>query len=180
MTDMRPSDGPSTNVIVREGRILTCGSMSVPCVIGRGGLIDAARKREGDGATPIGSWPLRRLLYRADRIVPEPETGLPCGALSPEDGWCDDPADPAYNRPVTHPYGASAEHLWREDNLYDLIVVLGHNDDPVAPGLGSAIFFHLMREDQKPTEGCVAIARDPMLAVLALVGETSRMIIEPA
>jgi len=135
------------------------------CALGKGGVIDAADKREGDGATPLGAWRLRRVLYRAERLD-APETALPLRATRPDDGWCDDPADPAYNRPVRLPYPASAERLARDDGLYDVIVVLAHNDSPPAPGLGSAIFLHLEKDDYRPTLGCVAVARDDMAAIL--------------
>jgi L,D-peptidoglycan transpeptidase YkuD (ErfK/YbiS/YcfS/YnhG family) len=126
------------------------------CALGPAGVTSAAAKREGDGASPAGAWPLRRVLYRPDRRGP-PATALPTAPLAPDDGWCDAPADPAYNRPVKLPYGASAERLWRDDHVYDLIVVLGHNDDPVVAGAGSAIFLHLARPGFPPTEGCVAL-----------------------
>lgn len=137
----------------------------VRAALGRGGVVEADAKREGDGATPLGTWPLLRVLYRPDRVAP-PSTSLPVAALKPDDGWCDDPADPAYNRPVTHPYPASAERMWRDDELYDVVVILAHNDAPPVPGFGSAIFLHCAREDYAPTEGCVALARDDLLAVL--------------
>ena len=134
---------------------------------GKGGVRPAGEKREGDGAGPIGAWPLRRVLYRPDK-GPPPKTGLPIEAIRPEDGWCDAPSDPAYNRPVTLPYPASAERMWRDDGLYDLVVVLGCNDDPPRPGKGSAIFLHLAKPDYSPTEGCVAVARADMEALLAV------------
>ena len=84
------------------------------------------------------------------------------------DGWCDDPGHPAYNRPVRLPINASAEALWRDDALYDIIGVLGWNDDPVVPGRGSAIFLHVARPDYAPTEGCIALALDDLRRVLAL------------
>ena len=138
----------------------------VRCALGKGGLKPAADKREADGSSPIGAWPLRRVLWRPDK-GPPPNTALPVEAIQAEDGWCDAPLDPAYNRPVTLPYPASAERMWREDDLYDLVVVLGHNDDPVIPGAGSAIFLHLARPDYGPTEGCVALARADLEALLA-------------
>ena len=137
--------------------------------LGKGGLKPAALKHEGDGASPIGVWPLRRVLYRPDRLT-APQTRLPVQPLAPDDGWCDDPADANYNRPVKHPYPASAERMWREDAVYDIVVVLGHNDDPVRPGRGSAIFLHLARPGYAPTEGCVALARADLEALLALAG----------
>jgi L,D-peptidoglycan transpeptidase YkuD (ErfK/YbiS/YcfS/YnhG family) len=136
------------------------------CALGKGGLKPAVEKREGDGASPTGLWPLRRVLWRPDK-GPRPQTALPVEAISPEDGWCDAPLDPAYNRPVALPYPTSAEPLWRDDDLYDLVVVLGHNDDPVIPGAGSAIFLHLAKLDYGPTEGCVAMARPDLEALLA-------------
>ncbi|QJU57245.1 L,D-transpeptidase family protein [Sphingomonas sp. AP4-R1] len=136
----------------------------ITCAIGRGGTIAAADKREGDGATPLGDWPIRALLLRPDRVGPI-RTALPWRWIRPDDGWSDDPADPAYNRAVRHPHAFSAERLWREDGLYDLIVILGHNDAPPVPGLGSAIFLHCWR-DKATTEGCVAVAKDDLIALV--------------
>jgi len=148
-----------------DGRVLWPGHQA-RAALGKGGVRPAAEKHEGDGASPIGLWPIRRVLYRPDK-GPAPQTALPVQAIHRQDGWCDAPADPRYNRPVTLPYAASAEHLWREDDIYDLVVVIGHNDDPVIPGKGSAIFLHLARPDYRPTEGCVALARADFEALLA-------------
>jgi L,D-peptidoglycan transpeptidase YkuD (ErfK/YbiS/YcfS/YnhG family) len=142
------------------------------CTLGRGGIV--VDKREGDGATPAGVFPLRRLLYRPDRLAP-PECALTAAPLRPDDGWCDAPADPAYNRQVRLPYPSSAEKLWRQDHLYDLIVVLGFNDDPAIPGRGSAIFLHVARPDWGTTEGCLALAPTDLVAVLSGVAPTTRL-----
>jgi len=144
---------------------LDLGPRRVRCALGPAGVVAAAEKREGDGASPAGVWPIRRVLYRPDRGSP-PRTALPVQAIAPDDGWCDAPDDPAYNRPVRLPYPASAERMWRDDPLYDLVVVLGHNDDPPAPGLGSAIFLHLAKHEYAPTHGCVAVARADLEALL--------------
>lgn len=137
-----------------------------PCAVGRGGVVGAPQKREGDGASPAGVWRMKRVFYRRDRI-PHPETRLPVVPLAKHDGWCDAPEHPLYNRPVSLPFHASHEKLWREDHVYDILVELGHNDAPVVPGFGSAVFFHLAHQDYRPTEGCVAIARDHMLSALS-------------
>jgi L,D-peptidoglycan transpeptidase YkuD (ErfK/YbiS/YcfS/YnhG family) len=137
---------------------LTAGGRTVPCVIGRNGAVAAADKREGDGRTPTGRYPVRALLLRPERS-PVPTTALPWRWLRPGDGWSDDVRDPAYNRPVRHPHAFSAEQLWRNDGLYDLIVVIGHNDAPPVPGMGSAIFLHCVADDGRATEGCVAVAK---------------------
>lgn len=141
------------------------GEKIVYAVLGRGRVKPAADKREGDGATPAGVFPIRRLLYRSDK-GPPPQTALPSCPICETDGWCDAPKDAAYNRPVILPYRASAERLWRDDDLYDLVLVLGHNDDPPLPGLGSAIFVHLRSPDGGPTDGCIALAREDMLSLI--------------
>lgn len=145
------------------------GARLVGCALGPAGVIEASAKREGDGATPLGVMPMRRVLFRPDR-GPPPRTALPVAAIAPDDGWCDAPQDPAYNQPVKLPYPASAERMWRDDGLYDLVVILGYNDDPVEPDRGSAIFLHLARPDYAPTQGCVALARPDLEAVLAMAG----------
>ena len=148
------------------------GSKRYRCALGRGGV--QAEKMEGDGVTPSGRYPLRRLLYRADRLT-RPVSKLAMAEIRPDDGWCDAPADPAYNRPVNLPYRASTESMWREDSLYDLVLILGHNDDPIVPGAGSAIFMHVASPEYGPTEGCVALARDDLLELLSDLDNNSEI-----
>ena len=148
------------------------GDVLRPCAIGKGGV--RADKTEGDGATPAGCWPIRRVLYRADRL-PRPETVFPCDPLQPYDGWCDAPADPRYNEQVRLPYAGRHERLWRDEEIYDCIVVLGYNDAPVRAGAGSAIFLHVARRDLAPTEGCVALPRDDLLDFLRAAEPVSRV-----
>nr|WP_255575222.1 L,D-transpeptidase family protein [Caldovatus aquaticus] len=136
------------------------------CALGRGGVRDPRAKREGDGATPAALLPLRRVLWRADRVA-KPRCAVPAEPIAPEDGWCDAPRHPDYNRPVRLPHPARCERLWRADAVYDILGVLGWNDAPVEPGRGSAIFLHLARPDYAPTEGCVALAERDLRAVLA-------------
>jgi L,D-peptidoglycan transpeptidase YkuD (ErfK/YbiS/YcfS/YnhG family) len=144
--------------------LAVAGPLRFPCAMGRGGR--RALKREGDGATPIGVWPMREVFYRADRVA-RPRTMLPVTPLRPDDGWCDDPRDRNYNRPVRLPYAASHECLWRDDRLYDLIVVLGYNDRPRVRGRGSAIFMHLAAPGFAPTEGCIALREADLRSILA-------------
>lgn len=138
---------------------------SVRCALGRSGVVAAADKREGDGASPAGAWPVRRGYWRCDRLE-RPRTALILDPIGADDGWCDAPGDPAYNRPVRLPYPASCEAMAREDALYDIVVVLGHNDDPPRPNMGSAIFLHCAKPDFPPTQGCVALARGDLIEVL--------------
>ncbi len=134
-----------------------------PCTVGRGGV--TAHKREGDGATPTGHIPFRAVYYRPDR-EDCPVTPLPVFPITLNTGWCDDPAAPAYNRPVLLPSRYGAEHLWRDDACYDIIIVMGHNDAPAQPHGGSALFVHLPHSDGRATAGCVALERGALLTLL--------------
>jgi L,D-peptidoglycan transpeptidase YkuD (ErfK/YbiS/YcfS/YnhG family) len=155
--------------------ILRFGSLRVPCALGRAGLVRA--KREGDGGTPLGSFALREIWYRADRIA-KPATSLPVRTISRDDGWCDAPESADYNRHVRLPYRARAESLWREDRLYDLLAVVGFNDAPVRPYAGSAIFLHVADVQGgalQSTSGCVALRLDDLVTLLAACDRDTRL-----
>jgi L,D-peptidoglycan transpeptidase YkuD (ErfK/YbiS/YcfS/YnhG family) len=147
---------------------------SAVAAVGRAGV--KADKHEGDGATPAGTYPLVSILYRPDRVAP-PASQLPVKPLAPSDGWVDEPADANYNRPVSLPYPASAERMWREDDLYDVLAVIGYNMEPVVPGAGSAIFLHIATPDFAPTAGCIAVRREILLRLLPLLGPGSQIAI---
>ena len=164
-----------TVTMAADGAWLDWGAGKRRAAIGPGGI--GIKGGEGDGITPRGSFPVREVFYRADRIA-KPVTKLPLRATKQDDGWCDAPDDPNYNRLVKLPYPASAENLWRQDHLYDLVVVLGYNDDPVVKGLGSAIFLHLARADFSATHGCVALSRDDALAAVAQLLPGDQVVIE--
>jgi L,D-peptidoglycan transpeptidase YkuD (ErfK/YbiS/YcfS/YnhG family) len=149
--------------IVTATGVFTVNGQTFRAAIGYGGI--KTDKQEGDGATPAGLLPLRHVLYRPDRGLP-PQSILPVHPIAPDDGWCDDPTHPDYNRPVKLP--ASAEQLWREDGIYDIIGILGWNDQPVRPSRGSAIFLHIARPAYAPTQGCIALAQADLRQVLAL------------
>lgn len=164
------STARDANVIMVQSRSasatrgwLTYGNLRFPCALGRRGR--RTIKRETDGASPIGKWPLRKIYYRRDRLK-RPFTALPLQSLRREDGWCDAPRDRNYNRHVNHPYHASAEHLWRQDDLYDIIVILGHNDLPRIKGMGSAIFLHVAGNGYQPTEGCISLKKAHLIRLL--------------
>lgn len=167
------TSGTLGRIIVRGSRahasrgLLIAGGLTVPCALGRSGV--TRQKREGDGATPAGRLRLLACRYRADRVA-RPATSLPTTTIRPGDGWCDDPADARYNRPVALPCPASHEDLWREDGLYDVLVVLDWNLINPRSGAGSAIFFHLAAPGMTPTAGCVAVTLPAMRKILALSG----------
>ena len=162
-------------------RTLCCGPLTLSCRIGKGGTIEMTKGREGDEKTPLGEYRLRFGFYRADRL-PKPRSALTFRPMRKDDGWCDAPDEPAYNRFIRLPYAAtekqvSHEALWREDGAYDIILVMSHNDSPPAPNLGSAVFIHVAQSDDRQTLGCVALAPEAMVQLLPLLkpGQTIRI-----
>jgi L,D-peptidoglycan transpeptidase YkuD (ErfK/YbiS/YcfS/YnhG family) len=145
---------------------LIAGNHVFPVALGRGGI--RADKREGDGGTPRGRFKLLRLWWRQDRL-PYLRSSLPMQAIRKDDGWCEDPRDRNYNRPVKLSPSSAADRLWREDHLYDLIVELDHNTCPRIPYRGSAVFIHFARKDFTPTAGCVALKRGDLQKLLSLL-----------
>jgi L,D-peptidoglycan transpeptidase YkuD (ErfK/YbiS/YcfS/YnhG family) len=172
-------DSVLTNVIVVQADSAdsslgwaTLGDRRWRCAVGAGGVRED--KVEGDGATPVGEFPLRRIYYRNDRLV-LPKVVLPARPISEHDGWCDDPRTDTYNRLVHIPNDWSHEKMWRDDGLYDLVVVVGYNDDPPEGEWGSAIFLHIARDDMGATRGCVAFARADLLELVPLITRDTRL-----
>ena len=146
-----------------------------PCALGRGGLTDD--KREGYGATPLGTHGLVGLLYRPDRIAQSalPDWARPIGAF---DRWSDDPRDVEYNHylPDGPRPGFSSEALRRADPLYDIILLTDWNWPFAEKGAGSAIFVHCWRKPRHPTEGCVAFARPDLLGIVTRLRHADRLV----
>lgn len=166
------------DLIVTSHNTARWGDIEFTCAIGRGGFIMPEQKIEGDGATPIGRWIMREVFYRPDRL-PAPLTTLKARPMSSDDGWCEVPQDVNYNKFVKHPYAVDVDKMWREDHLYDLVVPLGYNDNPVVPNKGSAIFLHLARPDLSPTAGCVALRLEDLLLILQQADTLSAVQVRP-
>ena len=149
---------------------LTCGDLKTQCVVGRTGI--RQDKREGDGATPAGRFPLRRLLFRQDRIATI-VSYLPVEPIKTTDGWSDDPNDALYNQQIALPHLHHHEALWRSDSLYDIVIVIGYNDTPAIPGKGSAIFLHVSHPGMTGTDGCIAIPPRAMVRLAGLCDTTT-------
>ena len=145
---------------------LTAGPFRIPCALGPMGIVRI--KREGDQGTPAGRFRLLWGYYRPDRVRLR-AAGAPLRPLRRDQGWCEDPSSPRYNRPVRLPASDCTDRMWREDHLYDVIFVLDQNFSRRAKGRGSAIFFHVARVDLTPTAGCVAISLSDMLKLALLL-----------
>lgn len=151
---------------------LRAGPLALPVALGRAGI--TANKREGDGATPRGRFRLVRLWWRADRHA-RPRTLLPVRRIGKDDGWCEDPADRLYNRPVKVARTSFADRLARQDRLYDFIIELDHNTRPRVAGRGSAVFVHIARPGFAPTAGCVALHAKALRRLIARVGPRTKI-----
>jgi L,D-peptidoglycan transpeptidase YkuD (ErfK/YbiS/YcfS/YnhG family) len=160
-----------------------------PCAVGRGGIGD--KRAEGDGMTPAGVHRIEAVLVRRDRAggvgFAYDSRRIPVGTIrgaararavpiGPRDGWSDDPADPAYNRPVRRPHRFGHEALRRGDPCYDLVAVLDWNRHPATPGRGSAIFLHVWRAPRHPTAGCIGFRRADLAWILARWTPRSRVV----
>lgn len=177
VTDLRPNAIPDVLEVQADSADSSLGWAALGarrwrCALGAGGVRED--KVEGDAATPAGEYPLRHIYFRNDRLV-LPQVRLPARPIAEHDGWCDDPRSPAYNRLVHIPNDWSHEKMWREDGLYDLLVVVGYNDDPPEGEWGSAIFLHIAHDDLSPTHGCIAFARDDLLELVTLIGPRTRV-----
>ena len=153
---------------------IAAGGLQIAVALGRGGI--KADKREGDGATPAGSFRPVRLWWRKDRS-PRPPTRLPARPIDPADGWCEDPADRRYNRPIRLAPGAAGDRLTRNDALYDLIIEINHNTRPRIAGRGSAVFIHVARPGLGPTAGCIAMPAPALRRLLRRLGRNTRIVI---
>ena len=151
-------------LLVKPPDIIKAANKTYKCSIGKGGV--STNKKEGDGCSPTGTFPLSLVLYRQDRLPP-PKTSLPFLPIKKNHGWCDDPCHKDYNTLITTPHDGTFEHLWRQDQIYDIMVVIDYNVDPVVPYRGSAIFLHLTSRKTLPTEGCVALKTEAMLEILS-------------
>lgn len=153
---------------------IAAGSLRIAVALGRTGI--KADKREGDGATPAGRFRPVRLWWRGDRS-PRPAALLPARPIDLADGWCEDPADRRYNRPIRLEPGATGDRLTRGDALYDLIIEIDHNTRPRITGRGSAVFIHVARPGLGPTAGCIAMPAPALRRLLRRLGRNTRIVI---
>jgi L,D-peptidoglycan transpeptidase YkuD (ErfK/YbiS/YcfS/YnhG family) len=153
-----------------RGRLIA-GPFSIPVALGRAGI--RANKREGDRGTPRGRFKLMRLWWRADR-APRPRTMLPVRRIKKNLGWCENPADRHYNRPIIQKDGPG-DGLWRRDRLYDFIIEIDHNTRPRVAGRGSAVFIHVARPGFGPTSGCVSMEARRLRRLLERVGPGTKI-----
>ena len=159
---------------------LKVGNKVFRCQIGTLGLKNAAKKVEGDKTTPTGKWYLETLYYRSDRVLRpklKKKNILKINQITKYCGWCNDIRSRYYNKYIKinnfRSLNTTYERLWREDNVYDIIIELCHNTKPIIKNKGSAIFIHCSFEDFRTTAGCVALKkRDLKFLIKNIKSET--------
>jgi L,D-peptidoglycan transpeptidase YkuD (ErfK/YbiS/YcfS/YnhG family) len=154
--------------------LLRAGATTLVCAIGAASI--SRHKREGDNATPAGHFRLIEGFFKPG-IGRRPATPLPFRPIPKTLGWCEDPAAPSYNRPVRLPSQAGHETMWRDDGLYDLVIVLDYNMRPRRRNLGSAIFLHCARPGFTPTAGCVALSAADLRKLLPRLARSAKLIV---
>lgn len=152
---------------------LKVGNKAFRCQIGTGGLKNAAKKVEGDKTTPIGKWYLESLYYRPDRVLRpkfKKKNILKINRITKYCGWCDDIRNLYYNKHINinnfPSLNINYEKLWREDNAYDILIVISHNINPTVKNKGSAIFIHCSFSDFRDTAGCIALKKRDLIFML--------------
>ena len=133
------------------------------CSIGKRGI--GRKRKEGDLITPIGKYKIEYILYRKDRIK-KIKTRIKKTIIKKNMGWCNDPDSNNYNKLIKLPSVYSFEKLYKKENIYDVILVLNYNMNPVIKNKGSAIFIHVAKKNYKKTEGCVALKKNHLIKVL--------------
>ena len=146
----------------------------IKCAIGKRGI--SKNKYEGDLCTPIGKFTFEYLLYRKDKIK-NLKTDIPKKVIKKNMGWCDDPKSEKYNKLIKFPFSYKAEKLFLNKEIYDLLLVINYNRNPVFPEKGSAIFLHIASKNFKPTKGCIAIKKKDFLKILPLIRKKTKIII---
>ena len=156
---------------VKNKASLTIDDFTFKCAIGRNGI--KKNKKEGDKSSPRGTFSLGKLYYRQDK-VPKPITKLNIKKITKKMGWCDDPLEKSYNKEILINRKIKFEKLYRQDDMYDYLVVINYNTKKVIPNKGSAIFLHLTK-NYSPTRGCVALKKKDMLILCKINNKNSKI-----
>jgi len=159
-------------IIVKESGYLTFKNLKFRCALGKAGI--GEKIREGDSITPRGIFKLVKVFYRAGKIK-NLKTSLKKIIIKKNMGWCDDPKSKFYNKLIRLPSKFGYEKLYRSDRLYDLVVVLNFNLNPIIKNKGSAIFIHVAKKTFKKTEGCIALSKENLINLLSLIRKNTKI-----
>ena len=155
-----------------KNKFLYFDKYKIKCAIGKRGI--AIKKTEGDNKTPAGIYKFKSIFYREDRI-PEIKTKLRKIAIKKNMGWCDDVNSKKYNKLIEFPFNFRAEKLWFKRNLYDVIIVINYNTNPIIKKKGSAIFLHIAKKNYAPTKGCIAISKKDIIYLVGKINSKTQL-----
>tara|TARA_B100000780_G_C21024317_1_gene410585 strand:+ start:169 stop:660 length:492 start_codon:yes stop_codon:yes gene_type:complete len=155
-----------------KNKLLTYSGYRIKCAIGKRGI--AIKRKEGDLITPVGEFKIKSILYRKDRIK-NLKTTLKTLPISKRMGWCDDSISKKYNCLIKYPFNFSSEKLYRKDNIYDIILVLNYNMNPIKKNKGSAIFLHVASKNYKSTKGCLAVNKKELLKIIKDIKKNTKI-----
>ena len=142
---------------------LTYNNYKAKCAIGKRGI--GFKRKEGDFITPKGKYKVKYILYRKDRIK-KIQSKIKKIIIKKNMGWCNDTESTKYNKLIKLPSSNSHEKLYKKERIYDLVLVLNYNMNPIVKGKGSAIFIHVAKKNYKKTEGCVALKKIHLLKIV--------------
>ena len=157
-----------------KNKFLYYNEYKIKCSIGKRGI--TVKKIEGDNKTPAGTFRFKSIFYRKDR-VPKIKTSLQKIVITKKMGWCDDVNSNFYNKLIKFPFNKSAEKFWIKDNIYDVIIILNYNMNPILKNKGSAVFLHVARKNYTPTKGCIAISKKDMYFLISKINTKTKLII---
>ena len=161
--------------ILINKKYLTLDNYKAKCALGKRGI--GYKRKEGDLITPKGTYKVKYILYRKDRVK-KIQTKIKKIAIRKDMGWCDDPKSRDYNKLIKLPYAYSYEKIFRKENNYDIILILNYNMNPVIKNKGSAIFIHIAKKKFKKTEGCIALKKIHLLKVIKRINKNTTIKIE--
>ena len=156
--------------ILIKNKLLIYNNYKVKCALGKRGI--GIKKKEGDLITPRGTYKIKGILYRRDKIK-NLITKLRKKAINKKMVWCDDPKSKKYNQLVKLPFKFNFEKLYRKDGIYDVIFILNFNTNPVEKNKGSAIFIHIAKRNYSATKGCIAIKRNDIKKLACRVNKNT-------
>ena len=159
-------------IIIKKSGYLEYKNLKFRCALGKAGI--KKKEKEGDNVTPKGIFKITSVYYRPDRIK-NIITTIKKIKIKKNRGWCDDPNSIHYNKQIKLPSKFSHEKLYRKDNLYDLILVLNYNINPIIKNKGSAIFIHIAKKNYEPTAGCIALKKKDLLKLLKNIKKNTKI-----
>ncbi len=159
-------------IVINKSGYLKYKDLKFRCALGKAGI--GNKKIEGDNVTPRGVYKIIKIYFRKDRIR-SIATEYKLIKITKKMGWCDDPKSKKYNQKIKIPTSYSYERLYRKDNIYDLILVISYNINPIVKKKGSAIFIHIAKKNYKPTQGCIALKKGNLIKLISKINKDTKI-----